>query len=94
MVFVISFPFLLIILTCFSSKTEMVKFFLVFSPKQLNCFWNTSARSVTIKLQSQLDPTWKTIWISVGKLYLKLYMLFAAPLYFPVYGQFYNFFHS
>ena len=48
MVFVNSFPFLSILVTCFSIGTEKV-FFAVFFPKQVNCPSNYSASSIMIK---------------------------------------------
>ena len=40
--FVISFPFLLILVTSFSIGFEKVIYFSVFSPKQVNCPSNSS----------------------------------------------------
>ena len=48
-VFVISFPFLLILVTSFSIGTEKVMSFSVFSPKQVICPSNSSAISIMIK---------------------------------------------
>ena len=42
MAFVIFSPFLLILLTSFSTATEKVMYFSVFSPKQVNCPLNSS----------------------------------------------------
>ena len=49
MVFVISSPFLSILVTSFSVGTENVIFFSVFSPTQVNFFSNSSANSFMIK---------------------------------------------
>ena len=48
MFFVISTPFLSILVTSFTIGTVKVMSFLVFSPKQVNCFLNSSAKSFLI----------------------------------------------
>ena len=45
MVFVISPPFILIIITSFCIETEKVMYCLIFSPKQVNCPSNSSSSS-------------------------------------------------
>ena len=47
--FVNSSPFLSILVTSFSIETIKVMYFSVFSPKQVNCFSNSSANSFMIK---------------------------------------------
>ena len=47
--FLISSPFLSVLLTSFSIGTVKVILFSVFSPKQVNCFLNSSANSFMIK---------------------------------------------
>ena len=47
--FVISSPFLLIILTSFSIWTVKAMYISVFSPRQVNCFLNYSANFIMIK---------------------------------------------
>ena len=49
MAFVISSPFLSVLLTSFSIGVETVMYFSVFSPKQFNCPLNSSASSFVIK---------------------------------------------
>ena len=49
MVFVISSPFLSILVISSCTGTENVMYFSVFSPKQVNCFWNYFANSFMIK---------------------------------------------
>ena len=49
MVFVISFPFLSILVTTFSIETENVMYFSVCSPKQVNCFSYSSGNTFMIK---------------------------------------------
>ena len=48
MIFMISFPFLSIYVTSFSTETEKVMSFSVCSPEQLNCPLNSSASSFMI----------------------------------------------
>ena len=48
--FVISIPFLQILVTSFSIGTVKVMFFSVFSPKQVNWILNSSAISFMIRL--------------------------------------------
>ena len=64
--------------------TEKVIYLSVFSCKHSNLPLNSFARSVIIKWESYAEPLWSTIGISFGVLYLKLQILWAAPLYFPV----------
>ena len=70
----------------FSINTEKVKYFSAFSPKHWNCplNWNSSASSLIIKWWSYVEPLWNSTGISFGVLYLKLQILWAGPLYFPV----------
>ena len=49
MVFMISFPFLSILINSFSIGTEKVMYFSVFSPKQVNSPSNSSTTSFMIK---------------------------------------------
>ena len=72
-------------LSCsFLSGTEKVMYFSVFSPKQLSQPLNSSGNCLIMKCQSYVEPLWKITGISLGNLYLKLQMLWAAPLNFPV----------
>ena len=48
--FVISSWFLSITVTSSSIGTVKVIYFLVFPPKQINCFWSSSANCIMIKL--------------------------------------------
>ena len=66
--FVISSPFLLILVTFFSIGT-VEGFFSLFFPKQVNNFSNSSPNLFVIKLRSQLDPLQKPIGIFLGTLY-------------------------
>ena len=47
--YVIYSPFLSILVTSFSVGTVKVNYLSVFSPKQVNCFLNSSANSFMIK---------------------------------------------
>ena len=49
MVFVMSYPFLSILVTSLSIRTENVIYFSVLSPTQVNCFSSSSASSFLIK---------------------------------------------
>ena len=72
--FVISSPFLSILVTFFSIGTVKVMYFSVFSPKQVNCLF-------LILLASDNNykyPLWKTVGVFLGTLYFKLHILCAA----------------
>ena len=49
MFFIIPSPFISILVTSFSIGTVKVMYFSVFSPKQVNCFLDSSAKSFMIK---------------------------------------------
>ena len=69
------------------SCTEKVIYLPVFSPKYLSSPLNSFASCLIVKWQSYIEPLWNTIGISFGVLYLKLQMLWAAPLNVPVSWQ-------
>ena len=71
----ISFQFLSILVTSFSVGTEMIMYFLVFIPKQVNCPSNSFANSFMIKMIIMV----KAMEISFAALCLKPDMLCAAP---------------
>ena len=70
MVFMISSPFLSILLTSFGIGPENVLYYSVFSLGKLNSLSNSFASSFMFKWQSYFDPLWKTTGISLGILYL------------------------
>ena len=59
-VFMISFQFLSILVTSFSVGAEMIMYFLVFTPKQVNCPSNSSANSFMIKMIIMVRSTVKS----------------------------------
>ena len=75
MFFVILFPFLSVPVTSFSIGTEKVIYFLAFSPKEVNCFSSSSANYFMI------NDNHNQIHYEKLQEFLKLQMLFAAPLY-------------
>ena len=67
--------------------TEKVIYFSVFSPKDWSWPSNSFASLLVMKWQSYVEPLWNTFGVSFGVLYLKLQILWAAPLNFPAEWQ-------
>ena len=72
------------LLSIYLIGTEKIKYFSIFSPKESNWPPDSFARSSITKWQSYVEPLWNTTEISFGILHLKLQILWAAPLYFPI----------
>ena len=72
-------------LSCsFLIGTEKVMYFSVFSPKHSDWPSDSSGNCLIMKWWSYVEPLWNTTGISYGTLHLKLQILWAAPLNFPV----------
>ena len=74
----------LLLSSSFLIGTEKVIYFSVFSPKHSNWPSNSFANCLIKKWLSYVEPIGNTTGIYLGVLYLKLQILLAAPLYFPV----------
>ena len=71
----------LLLSNSFLIGTEKVIYFSVFSPKHSNWPSNSFASCLIMKWLSYREPLWNTAGIYFGVLYLKLQILWAAPLY-------------
>ena len=75
-------------LSCyFLIGTEKVMYFSVFSSKHSNWPLNSYGKCLVMKCQSYVEPLWNDTGISLGNLYFKLQILWAAPPNFPVKWQ-------
>ena len=77
------YEIILLLSSSFLIGTEKVIYFFVFSPKNSNWPSNSFANLI-IKWLSYVEPLWHTTGIYFDVLCLKLQMLWAAPMYFPV----------